>query len=317
MTFPKEITRITKGSTTPTHKPKHQLYQPGFNDGNGCWLEGSWITIPEQYFAARKVEHEAMYQGVRSAKQHYRDPSVPPEKMTPAQRQAWQHYSGSGSIYGLSEHGETSSIGIELAGGKIREDSLKWLRDKKFKVIRATKMAAQDAPILRAEDFGIPDDLLMGGQEPIDPYVDIVKQNRKRMNDMSDAYLEMSSTETPIGEGLLSMAGMATQMAFHALIEQEETIIRAEWCLSLGKPEDYTDLAEEILRYVRMRSALKTKFGELFNTHYERVRATHNSCARSNLGESGVLFCFVLPVFHDDGTHEPWGARDVPWGSKP
>ena len=35
-----------------------------------------------------------------------------------------------------------------------------------------------------------------------------------------------------------------------------------------------------------------------------------------NLDNSkGALFSWVLPKFHDDGTHEPWGPRDYPWAN--
>lgn len=49
--------------------------------------------------------------------------------------------------------------------------------------------------------------------------------------------------------------------------------------------------------------------------HYAAVKESHNSCARSNLDNSnGFLACYVLPQFKVDGTHEPWGDKDVPWG---
>ena len=43
-------------------------------------------------------------------------------------------------------------------------------------------------------------------------------------------------------------------------------------------------------------------------------RASHNECERANLDSSdGSSWCFVLPKFHKDGTHEPLGEKDAPW----
>ena len=103
-------------------------------------------------------------------------------------------------------------------------------------------------------------------------------------------------------------------MAFQSLISLEEGIVQAEWDVQRGRPDKYTDLPTERARYVEARKKLRAKFGEHFEAHYQARRESHNSCARANLGEHGSLYCFVLPVFYDDGGHEPWGARDVPWG---
>jgi len=48
---------------------------------------------------------------------------------------------------------------------------------------------------------------------------------------------------------------------------------------------------------------------------YENTKRGLNQCSRSNLDSSGgLLFCFVLPTFYPDGSHDPWGPKDVPWG---
>ena len=317
MAFPKEVTRITKGGTTPTHKPKHQLYQPGFNEGNGCWLPGSWITIPEQYFAVRKVEHEAMYGKVRAAKQHYRDPAGLPENMTQAQRQAWEHFSGQGTAYCRGEGGGVGPVYIELAAGNIRKDSVEWLKKTGRKVLQVVKMP--DGTLSNQQEaFGIPDDVVeacLTPHEPPDPWKSIIEQNRAREDEMLDAFIGEPPADVGTSAGVFGTVGdfMAT-MAFQSLISLEEGIIRAEWDEQRGMPDKYTDVAKERARYVEARKKLREKFGEHFDAHHEARRASHNECARANLGEHGAMYCFVLPVFYDDGTHEPVGPRDVPWG---
>lgn len=60
-----------------------------------------------------------------------------------------------------------------------------------------------------------------------------------------------------------------------------------------------------------MRQALEAKG---LHDAYEQAKQGHNECARENLDNSdGFMYDFVLPVFHLDGIHEPWGERDVPW----
>ena len=158
MAFPKEVTRIT------AHKvPKYQLYQPGFNEGNGCWLEGAWVTVtPDKFF---KVAHEAMYGRVRTAKQHYRDPAVLPENLTPAQRQAWEFYSGDGTIYCQGAEGGVGGVSAALAAGKIRKDSVDWLRNSGRKVLAIVKMP--DGSVVDQQAlYGIP-----GGKVPTFPEI--------------------------------------------------------------------------------------------------------------------------------------------------
>jgi len=64
-----------------------------------------------------------------------------------------------------------------------------------------------------------------------------------------------------------------------------------------------------------MRAKAEEALDENFAEWYKASKKSHNDCARANLGDSGVLFAFVLPEFHADGTHEPLGPRDVPWGN--
>ena len=54
-----------------------------------------------------------------------------------------------------------------------------------------------------------------------------------------------------------------------------------------------------------------------FQQYYQESLESHNSCERNNLDNSkGTFYCYVLPKFNEDGTHEPWGEKDVPWGNK-
>lgn len=105
--------------------------------------------------------------------------------------------------------------------------------------------------------------------------------------------------------------GFSVMMAAHSLIKIEERIIKAEWESIKGQKDRFTNLNEERVEYAEMRQALESlgKFAA-----YEEAKKSHNECARSNLDDSnGLLFCYVLPIFNPDGSHEPWGERDVPW----
>ena len=70
MSFPKKLDRVTKHKT-----PRYQLYQPGFNDANSCWLGGSWVTLPKDEWKQKKVAHKKLYGNLNknANKQHHRN----------------------------------------------------------------------------------------------------------------------------------------------------------------------------------------------------------------------------------------------------
>ena len=310
MSFPKKFARITKHK-----KPRCQIYQPGFNDRNSCWLEGQWLTLPNDEWEARKDEHVAMYEEARKTAgvQCSQNPGTPVEKMTPAQRQAWEYYSGNTSIHGRDESGATICFYVELRGGKMGQDQIEHLRANDIKVF--DKVTTQtDDPESIGEQLGMPDDLLI--EEPHDPWEDIIAENRKRSFDMSAGIAEGLAT----GEGAAMcggdshVMGLMAGVAMHGLLEIEEEIIRGE--LEPGK-DRYHDPEEAKARYVKLHATLKQQFGEHFDALYAQNKATENSCARHNLDNSNrYLYSYVLPEFHDDGSHEPWGENDVPLTGK-
>jgi hypothetical protein len=304
MNFPKVLTRTTK------HKPpRHQIYQPGFNIHNSCWLLGTWVTVPGENWALRTVAHEALYHDMRArtAKQHHRDPPTALPDLTPAQRQAYEFYSGTELLECQYANGQVGHVSADMAGDRIDAQAIRWLRENNCKVLRNVKSGDG---ILDQSIFGVPEDLLTAGEEVVDTRAHVVKQNQQRWRDMFDAMLEAA------GEGDADETVFAVMMALQALIETEESILRDEHAELQGTPNLRHDVTAGRLECTRKRKALKEKLGDAFEQHYEQARAGHNECARANLDNSdGRLFCYVLPKFNDDGTHEPWGERDVPWNA--
>jgi hypothetical protein len=290
--IPKELFRITNH-----RNPQFQLYQPGFNISNSCWLEGKWIKVPEQEWLARKDKHQELYKDVRkvSKTQHHRNPGKSVEELNPAEKQAYEFFSGTATLQCLIR-GCAQSVPVENAGDKVKPESIKWIKSHGFKVIARVK--GPDGATISQLSCGIPEDLIVDTGEPFDFWKSIVDQNKKKAKGMFDASLSQLNE-------------FSTMIAVQSLIEVEEEIIQAEHKLSLGQKDLYTDLEEETARYVGMRKEIEDKG---LHEAYERGKLTHNECARSNLDNSnGFLFCFVLPKFNTDGTHEPWGERDVPW----
>lgn len=283
-------------------KPRHQLYQPGFNPDNSCWLDGDWITLPEAEWKARRKAHQAMYANVRkeSRAQSHRGKATPIKDLTPAQRQAWEFYAGEGSVNGFTADGMPIGIGIGMAGTKASAKTIAHIRARGFKVIRRVKRGKKVVDQTRG--LGLPADIILDNEEPIDFTRVVVNFNRKRGNDLQDN----------LTEAMVAGDSRVVGMVFYKLIEHEENIIRAEWGLSIGRPDPYDNLDEERAEYVAQRAKLKALVTN-FDEWYESSRQTHNDCARANLGDHGTLFAFVLPKFNEDGTHEPWGTRDVPW----
>lgn len=306
--MPTSFARVTSHK-----KPRYQLYQPGFNPSNSCWLEGTWVTVTEAEFEKRKKAHEKLYKGVRKAaeKQHYRDKGVALKNMTEAQRLAWEHFSGEATLEVRYPNGNVGSVGVNLAGRRISEVSLRWLRGHHgAKVI--PKIIQPDKKVHDQTKMGIPADLLTDDKEPVDVWKLVVKQNKENFREFSKTTADMTTGKIPgAPEGMDDfMAGVAVQHLF----ELEQQIIRNEIS---KKPDPYETPEESIAEYVEHRAEMKEALGEKFEAIYNEAKATHNECERANLDNSkGLLFCFVLPKFNDDGTHEPIGPRDFPWAQK-
>ena len=303
MMFPKKFSRITKHK-----KPRYQLYQPGFNASNSCWLKGEWITLPEEEWRACREQHEELYACVveESARQHHRNGPTDPEHMTPAQHQAWLSCSGNATIEGRHANGNVGPYGADFAGGRIHKRSIAHMRKIGWKAFRRCRLHP-DGEIIDQQNLGLPDDLLLDEDGAPDVTSEIVEQNRQASADMFDACLDPDDG---------SFGTFKAQMAIQYLLEIEEEIIQAEWDASRGKPDPYTDLGKSRQQYAEMRRKARQSLGGRFDELMAGVKESHNSCARANLDNSdGRLFAFVLPEFHDDGSHDPVGERDVPWNN--
>jgi hypothetical protein len=114
-TFPKKLSRRTN------HSPaRYQIYQPGFNRHNSCWLKGEWITLPRTEWLAKKAKHEVMYAAIREAakRQTHCDPGTSLKSMSTAQRQAHKFYSGTRVFKVKTANGRTVYYDFEIAGGQ-------------------------------------------------------------------------------------------------------------------------------------------------------------------------------------------------------
>lgn len=312
MRFPKVLARITQH--TP---PRHQIYQPGFNPTNSCWLTGDWITVPKEGWGKRRRAHLALYKGIHQEEkaQSHRGEPISPEKMTPAQRQAWEFRAGSVTLHCQHSNGEWGGISVDLAGNTLPDGVVKKLRGQH----RFPRYVQEpDGSILDQTTLvEIPGDLLLKdlGTTPetaVFVWKEIVRQNEENEEQVFESYLE-GAEETPafVEEGdEENFAGFALGMAIHALLQAEESIIRNEVDAARGKKNPMVEPAEDIARYVRMRAKAKKALGERFQQIYDLVKKPHNECEKAN--RDNGLFAYVLPEFNDDGTHAPWTADDVP-----
>lgn len=300
MSFPKKFTRVTMHA-----KPRYQVYQPGFNNLNSCWLAGEWMTVPKEEWDASIAEYEALAAEVHAKKQHHRDPGTPPEAMTAAQLKAFDHFSGSAILKCIDAQKNTeyvTMVSVNTAGGnRIGTRCLQWLRKSGYSVIRLVRDLS--GIVDQAELYNIPADLVYDAL--IDADRRMVKQNIQQNEE------SFYSTLRIVESG--SCSSFAIKSAAYMLISEEKGIIRREWNPT-GWHENIETTEEMLGRYVRMRRRGLEVTG--FLEAYEYVRASQNSCARSNLDSSdGALYSFVLPVFKDDGSHEPMDPRDVPWNA--
>lgn len=135
----------------------------------------------------------------------------------------------------------------------------------------------------------------------------IVKMSKQRESAVMDEFVNA------IGNPMFG--GFAAQMAVQSLIMKERAIIQAEYYKQeCGKESFGFDPVNDVAEYVKMRADIKAKLGADFDKYYDSQRATDAKCARANLDNSnGKMYCYVLPRFNDDGTHDPWGPKDIPW----
>jgi len=312
--FPKQVTRVTKHK-----KPRYQLYQPGFNRFNSCWLPGEWVTVPEKEWKAKRASHTKMYKGVsaKSNNQHYRNKGTALKRLAQAEKQAYEFNSGSMTFDAIVNNGENefnrvSPIGVRMQGNRVRPEDAKSMLERGYRILRKVKKP-NGKVVNQTRGVKIPADFISDAEaedgDPVNFWAEVVKQNKAKEIGMFNSCLgALKDTTVPEQE-----RGFAAMMAFQQLIMSEENIIREEYNRTKGKVDDLMDLDEEHKTYVKMRAELE-KF-EGFEDLYQRALAGHNECARHNLDNSkGLLYSYVLPKFHSNGTHEPWGERDVPWG---
>lgn len=107
------------------------------------------------------------------------------------------------------------------------------------------------------------------------------------------------------------------EMAVYSLVELEGRIIGLEFFLTTN-PRNEVSNQERVEKYkkehLELHTQLTVSLGERFEEIYQTVLAGENECSRANLDNNdGRLYSYVIPKFNPDGTHEPWGPRDVPW----
>ena len=225
MAWPKTYSRKTNHA-----KPRCQLYQPGFNEHNGCWLEGSWINLPEAEWKKRSAAHAKMCARINKlrGKQTHHNDGVKREDMTKVQRQAWEHYSGTGHFDVVYSNGNTGPVGVEMAGNKLQPSSEKWLREHKGLILKWTFGNGKKKPATnQLKGFDIPKDLVSTEQgttkkTAVDIHQNVVDQNVANFDAM---FYSCADALEKNKEPNLEFAAM---MAFNRIIEVEEGIIRME-----------------------------------------------------------------------------------------
>jgi len=306
MSIPKQFSRVTKND-------RYQIYQPGFNSSNSCWLAGAWVTLPKQEWGKIKDEHEKLYSTLDTKNQSHHNGPTLLKDMSLAQKKAWEYFSCKNTFECYNENNKECvkfvAVNLAMSGRSISKKSLKWFKDewlaKGFKIIRFVSSYGETSE--QTKEFSIPEEILLDNKEPIDTVKLTIEQN--------EAY-SYSMAESILDRYVKGSDDFITSMAIQILIDLEQEIIRSEWHKSKGKPDFYEDIKKSTERYVVLRKKAKEKLLDSFDSLYRQVKESHNSCERSNLDTSkGSLFCFVLPVFNDDGSHEPWGSKDVPWNA--
>ena len=235
--------------------------------------------------------------------------------MTEAQRQAYEYFSGEITIDCVDADGNPHLFGCRLAGAKVFPQDLDRIGKAGCKIPKYVIENKKKRNQIRGRN--IPKEMIV--DETYDTWKNVVRVNKKRAKDFfDDAVLNAKKAGiTPTSMGLETFDGFCASMAFHHLIELEENIIRDEHHKMMkGKFDDLSTHDEDLKEHEEVWNTLKEQFGEKFAIFYNEAFQTHNECERHNLDSSnGHLYCYVLPKFNPDGSHDPWGERDVPWAA--
>jgi hypothetical protein len=300
MSIPESFSRVTKN-----RPPRHQLYVPGFNPSNGCWLDGSWTPLPEREWRSRRAAHERLFSGVRkaSAAQSHRGRRRPISSLSPAERTAYEHYSGEMTVDCRDQAGRPQIVGVRMAGKRVSEDGLRHMASNGLLAYERVRDASGRVRN-QARALSLPAKLVLPVEEPFFFWKSVVAENRRRFRE--DALFGLEAFRKKEDHG-----GMGLMMFTQHLLQLEENIVREEHSLSVGEPPDpLSTLEEDRAEYAELRRGLEAPVLKA----YRAARREHNGCARTNLDNTdGNLFSYVLPEFSPDGTHAPWGERDVPW----
>jgi len=285
-------------------------------------LAGEWVRVPEEEFAQRAPEHEALYACVLADRtlQHHSGDGVSLEDMTPAQRQAWEFYSGNQDFYLVSGQ-NIQGISIRMAGLTPKEKDVEDVRKRwpHHKLI-PLELCPWNGVSDKRSEFDFPEDMWLDTDNPIDPQSLIVAQNVQRQRDMWLAQLASSQQDGQVPGSIngASFQEFCTQAVFREVLGQEQTILREEWNRDNGLQDPYDDIDGNIAWYKTMREKLAEIWDEkLVEETLVEWRIPHNDMARGSLDQTnGSGWVFVLPKFNKDGTHPPLGPRDKPWSNE-
>jgi len=245
--------------------------------------------------------------GEEQSKQHHRNKGTSLKNMTKAQKQAWEFLSGSETFdcYNDSnpKYKKHVVIRMEIAGKGFTEKSAKWFQKEYFqcgfKIIKLKKSYQNITNQVRG--FNILKEWILDNEKPIDVVKLTIQENEGVQKSLAESFLS-------------DFGSFSDMMAIGYIVDLEEDIIRMEWNKSVGKKDEYDDYDGKVKEYVEYRKKAKEKYKDKFEELVMNSKKTHNECARSNLDNSnGKMFCFVLPLFKDDGTHEQLGKKDMPW----
>ena len=157
-----------------------------------------------------------------------------------------------------------------------------------------------------------------------------MKEDNKTKVDITNFIVEQSDENDAIFRNGMSAAlsqaqsgeeaGFFAAMLLQDIIDTSKMIVSLEFYLEHNPPNPVSN-QKQIDKYKDIYTKARKHAQEILGDQYNRLMneglEEHNECARSNLDSSdGKVFSYVLPEFNEDGSHEPWGDRDVPWNQK-
>ena len=187
-----ELTRITKHK-----KPRYQHLRIGFRPSDSTWLVPEtpldWVNHPEAEHQAWSDRWTKLFATVDLRVRGEKE--TPLDRMTEAQRVAYEQFSGYVELNGFTPDRYFQSLFLETTGDHLSESSVKFLRERQLTIPRWAKEGRDEEKYDQFRGVRCPAEFIVENEEPIWQLKEVVDQNLANFDAQFEYALENAIQE--------------------------------------------------------------------------------------------------------------------------